>query len=541
MGASRLPKYAPQPLRRAPINDVTPSVALQDTSLGFKWPWQQSPRLADILEHEQNSFGVLRLMLALMVLVSHTFFLASGSFEAEPLVGLTGYSLGQYGVQGFFILSGLLVTQSLVTRGDLRDYASARFMRIFPALIVCVLATALIAGPTLSFDGARGYFLSTGWVQYIVKTLSLSTGSAQLPGLFALNPAGGVVNQSLWTLKYEVACYLIIGGLAGLLATAKNARLAVGFVMAAWAAAMLWIKPGLASDTTFPYVLAYFALFFGTGAAAYLLRSRVRISWQPLPVLALGFVITWQTDLAEIASAAFLGYGLIWLATKTFGGLRAYSNAHDYSYGVYIYSFPVTQALLSLWPGLNLVSLMTATLGITLLLAYLSWELIERPALGLVRAWRHRRGDAAVASDAMVDVGERDEAASTSEAHTSFAEIDTIAARADVPAKQPDYEKSVASYVRHSVTPAPAVPSRDMRILTPWVPKAATPRVAAAAAPVRTPVAAPIAAPVAAPRPSLRRKPIQLRETAPAPLNERSRLESRIAKIATGRASPTPQ
>ncbi len=390
MGNQRLPRYASPPLRRSPPTMIegAPAMVVPAALRGLRWPWADSPRLADIMAPAHNSFSVLRVLLALTVLVSHTVFLATAEHLAEPLKALTGYSLGQYAVQGFFILSGILVTQSLVSRGDLADYARARALRIFPALIVCVLLTALVAGPLLSFFGLQGYFLSTGVPNYVFETLSLKTGSAMLPGVFALNPVGGAINQSLWTLKYEVACYLVLGSLAALAWRLNAKPPVIGIGLAVWAAIILVMRPSLLQSGSFPELLAYFSLFFGTGVAAYLLRAYVRITWQPLLALAALFVVAWGTDMAEITSAIFLGYGLLWLATLQFGKLRAFANSNDYSYGVYIYSFPVTQGILQMWPGINMVSLLAATVGITILLAFLSWELIERPALWLARSWR---------------------------------------------------------------------------------------------------------------------------------------------------------
>ena len=392
MGSQRVPRQAlfagsepPRPLTKR-IKAASPmAVGMWSSLCGG---WTSAPRLADILEPSRNNFSVLRLVLALAVLVSHAMFLATGSGLAEPFVGATGYSLGQYGVQGFFILSGVLVTQSLVVRGDLFDYARARAFRIFPALIVCVLLTALALGPVLSLLGVSAYFKSLGVYAYIAKTLSLSTGSAQLPGLFLLNPADGVVNQSLWTLKYEVSCYLLLGGLAALVRFAPSRRFAATAVAAAWVAAMLAVRPSLVHDGNFFSILSYFALFFGAGVVAFLLRDRIRLAWHPLPGLALLFYATLGTQFAEISSALLLCYGILWVASLNFGGLSGFANANDYSYGTYIYSYPVTQTLLALWPDIKLLPLLVVTTGVTLLFACLSWELIERPALGVVRRWR---------------------------------------------------------------------------------------------------------------------------------------------------------
>ena len=381
--------------------------------------WSRAPLLSDVLDPKHNGFSVLRLIMALAVLVSHAVFLATGSFLAEPLVTSTGYSLGQYGVQGFFILSGILVTQSLVTRGDLWDYGRARALRIFPALIVCVAVTVLIVGPALSTLGGRAYFTSSGVALYVAKTLSLSTGSAHLPGLFMTNPAAGVVNQSLWTLKYEVACYLLLGGLAALIWRTTQRKLAVTLAVAAWMALMVTARPGLTQGGNFFETLSYFALFFGTGAVAFLLRNKLRLCWPPVVGFGLLFAAFIGTDWAEISSALFLGYGLLWVATLSFGGLRGYANHNDYSYGTYIYSYPVTQVVLVVWPNLNLLTLITTVSGVTLMLAFLSWEFVERPALSLVRGWRKRQverritvpvvdagsdADAAIANDGLLQI-----------------------------------------------------------------------------------------------------------------------------------------
>ena len=402
MGANRLPIIADAAVRRQP--SPSRGGGLSSDPNGLQPPgrvqraWSAAPLLADVMPPARNSFGVLRLMLALAVLISHAVFLRTGVYATEPLVGLTGYSLGQYGVQGFFILSGILVTQSLVNRSDLGDYGRARAFRIFPALIVCVLLTTLVVGPALSMLGVVEYFGSLDVVAYIAKTLSLSTGSAPLPGVFEHNPSSGTINQSLWTLKYEVICYLLLGCIAALIWRMKSRRTVVGAVLGVWAALMLMLNPNLHHAGGFIDTLTYFVLFFGTGVAAYLLRGSIRLSWMPLLPLALLFASLWRTDLAEISSAAFLCYGMMWLATHTFGGLRGYTNANDYSYGVYIYSFPVTQAILLVQPGIATLPLVGFALAMTLVLAFLSWELVERPALAAVQSWRDLRSGAA-ASD----------------------------------------------------------------------------------------------------------------------------------------------
>ena len=349
-------------------------------------PKLDAPTLDDILDPKSNSFGVMRFLMAFSVLVSHTFFLYYGLVSVEPLYGVTGYTLGQHGVQLFFFLSGVLVAQSLAKSRSLRDYAIARALRIFPALIVCVLLTALVIGAWLTTLDPASYYRDTGLITYIAKTISLSTGSATLPGLYEANTVPGVVNTPLWTLKYEVICYAILAGIGFAAIASGRPGIVVGAALSLWFAAMLTLRPDLQPGYGFGKVVLYFTLFFGAGVAAYFLRKAIKLSAVILAPLGVFAYLMIGTTFAEIAFALFLGYGMLWLATFEFGRWRAFANSTDMSYGVYIYHMPITQALLLLVPGINLVSLIMAATGLTMLAAFLSWELIERPALDL----RHR-------------------------------------------------------------------------------------------------------------------------------------------------------
>jgi peptidoglycan/LPS O-acetylase OafA/YrhL len=356
--------------------------------------------LEDMLAPERNSFGVVRLVLALAVLISHAVWLTTGRHEMEPVFGWTGYTLGQHGVQVFFVLSGILVAQSIARSQSLADYAAARALRIFPALIVCVLATAFLLGPFVTQLPVGNYLSDPGVVAYVVKTISLATGSATLPGVFAGLPAPGAVNTSLWTLKYEVLCYAILAaaGAVAILTQAWRTVTIAGFAL--WAVAVLAAPVGLelGSSSSGLHTLRYFMLFFGVGVLAYALRSYIIVHGAMVLALAFMFVGAIGSRFEEAAAAVFLGYAALWVATLKFGRLRAYANANDYSYGTYIYSMPVTQVLVMAIPGMSIFALVPLATAITLVIAYLSWEFIERPALtrrhDLADAMRRAFGDA---------------------------------------------------------------------------------------------------------------------------------------------------
>src|ERR1700720_1810015 len=104
-------------------------------------------------------FDQIRLAAATTVLLHH-----AHGFDYDTLVDpLFTYSggflhFGLLAVLVFFAISGFLVTPGLVRSGDLISYATNRVLRIFPALIVVIIATMLLLGPILTTMSPASYF-----------------------------------------------------------------------------------------------------------------------------------------------------------------------------------------------------------------------------------------------------------------------------------------------------------------------------------------------------------------------------------------------
>jgi peptidoglycan/LPS O-acetylase OafA/YrhL len=342
--------------------------------------------LEDILPAERNGFGLVRLAMAIAVLFSHSYLFQAGTTEAEPLTAWTGHSLGEHAVQVFFFLSGILIAQSYDRNRSLWAYGIARVLRIFPGLVVCVLLTTFVLGPLLSTLPVSAYFSDARLPQYLLKTVALVTGSAPLPGLFADHATPGLVNMSLWTLKYEVICYIGVAafGMAGLFnprwRTAASIALALGIVL------VFIGEPKPQDSYTFLDNVRYFAVYFGMGTLAYLVRDRLVLRPVLLvPLLAL-MALAIGTRFAEVTTALFLGYATLVVASWSWGWLADFTREHDYSYGVYIYAAPIQQAMLLWWPDIDPVVLSFWALAAVLPLAYGSWTLVEKPALALRKA-----------------------------------------------------------------------------------------------------------------------------------------------------------
>ena len=339
--------------------------------------------LGSIMDPKANSFGVLRLVMALLVLVSHAYLYTHGTPDAEPLYAWTGHSLGEHAVQVFFILSGILVAQSFERSRSILDFATARILRIFPALTVCVVMTAFVLGPVVSRLSFADYAASPGLLAYILKTLSLSTGNAPLPGVFETNALANSVNTSLWTLKYEVLCYigLAFAGVSGMF-DLRWRHVSV-MALAGFIAVIFATEPKDPGTYGFTDNIRYFVEFFGTGVLTYLVKDKLSIRGTVLLPLFAVFVAAIGSRFGELATALFLAYATIWLASKSWGPLRGLCNKLDLSFGVYIYAGPIEQALIWAYPNLPALAIAGLALVLTLPLALLSWVLIEWPALRL--------------------------------------------------------------------------------------------------------------------------------------------------------------
>jgi peptidoglycan/LPS O-acetylase OafA/YrhL len=328
-----------------------------------------------------NNFGLMRLLLALAVVVSHAFSVTTGIVEDEPLARLTGFTLGEHAVNGFFAISGFLVTMSYDRRG-LRDYVVARILRIAPGLIAAVLVVALVMGPALTKLPLAAYLADASLWRFITATLTTFKSAAPLPGVFADNPLRFPMG-TVWTLKYETLCYLgVIGfGLAGLF---RARALALGIALALTIAVLA--REIMAPDGPKGIETALrLPLIFLAGGLIYLWREKVPLSLAGLAIAIIATALLAATPLYKPALYLVTAWGVIVLSLALQLTRRATEPGADLSYGVYLYGWPVQQALVALWPMAGAWTLLGPAMALTALMAGLSWYAVEKPMLGLKR------------------------------------------------------------------------------------------------------------------------------------------------------------
>lgn len=353
--------------------------------------------LADFTEGRDNNFHLIRAVAALAVLVTHSFALTVGSVNAEPLYTTYGVTLGTFAVDIFFIVSGLLVTTSLLVRQSLIDFFWARLLRIYPALWVMLLLTVFGLGLWFTRLSASDYLTDRMTWSYLLKCGSLIFGvSYQLPGVFEHNAFRLAVNGSLWSMPREIQMY---------------AGLVVLWVCCGWAgvhrlqwlkvlaAVVLCVSGGNMIRQMFTEVngsqLARLTFMFFCGVNFYLHRHLVLMSGRLFVALVVALMLSlWYREAFLLVYSLSLGYLVLYLAYVPAGRIRRFNRLSDYSYGAYIYAFPVQQSIAALVPDLDVWQMVCLSVTLTLCLAIMSWHYIEKPALNKKKslvAWTERR------------------------------------------------------------------------------------------------------------------------------------------------------
>ena len=341
-------------------------------------------RLSELARGRDNNFQLIRLLAAAAVILFHCYALTD-HWTDEPLWRLAPeLNFGSLGVKIFFVVSGFLVTGSWESRQRLVPFAAARALRIYPGLLCATLFTILVAGAcgTLPF---AAFLADPLTLDYAWRTGAGWELRHQLPGAFKANPYPDAVNGSMWTLPIELRLYvgLAVAGLAGLLA-----RRAAWLAAVAAATAVVVAQPAWFPLAPNDQVTRELALLFALGSLAWCWRERIVVSI-PAAVAAIAFVAWNPAGLGRgPLLQPLLAYVVLVAAYHPRLQWPAFNRTGDYSYGLYVYSFPIQQALVQLVPGVAPVGLFGLALPATLVVAALSWHVVEKPALGLKSRFR---------------------------------------------------------------------------------------------------------------------------------------------------------
>jgi peptidoglycan/LPS O-acetylase OafA/YrhL len=325
--------------------------------------------------NNKNCFDFLRFFFAVNILLAHLCVLS----QNKSLEFLSNFSNSSFAVKGFFVVSGFLVAKSYTNTPSLKEYFIKRAKRILPAYIVVLLFSALTLSFFSSFSYSE-YFSDINVYKYLGWNLVfLNFMHPCLPGLFE-NNLMCVVNGALWTLKVEEGFYIV---LPFIFYAIKKSRKPLLILSSLYILSLLyWFvmdfylnQPILAKQL--PGYLAYFV----TGIFLFLNFDFVFENKKKfLFVSILGLIIShFSRFQIDVFYPAAFGTMVI-IAAYSLPFLNNFGKYGDFTYGLYIYHFPIIQLFrqYDLFEKYNPIVMAFFVILITSFFAVFSWFLIEK-------------------------------------------------------------------------------------------------------------------------------------------------------------------
>jgi peptidoglycan/LPS O-acetylase OafA/YrhL len=333
------------------------------------------------MDQKSNNFDSLRIVGALLVFISHCW--PIGFNLQDP--SIHNIQLGSIGVYIFFFTSGHLITISAERSINALSFAKNRALRIYPGLAACIIFLTFILGPASTTLSISDYFeRKETWL--FLENISAIKLDAYLPGVFEHNNIS-TINGSLWTLPFEILCYILFSSAIWFTRNHKAATLYL--LVAAIAFRLIVADSTELGNHKNIYNLSKLLLPFCLGAAStqFTIRSIQSRNLLIGSILLSGALWLYSTDIGAVqlfatlcitSTTAIIAFHVkkIQLAPKSWG---------DFSYGVYIYSYPIQQFTLyffnkNKYSPHPIIYIFTA-ISLTLVLALASWRFIEKPAL----------------------------------------------------------------------------------------------------------------------------------------------------------------
>jgi len=228
----------------------------------------------------------LRGIAALIVFVFHIYDMSRKleviPEEIHPVLKGAFVSLAS-GVDIFFMISGYLITVSLIRHANIKNFLIDRAVRIYPVFLFLHLCLFAIA-PFIHYKWLTG-------ISPLQWLLHFSSNLFFLPGIFDLP----LMQLSAWSLSYELAFYLFSSLVCFFWVRQKTIALALLFV-------------------AMPLLIAVYprAVFFAMGSLVYFLLGRKETLSHRIPALGVWVVIPF---LAIMSYANVEGpYRIIWLS-----------------------------------------------------------------------------------------------------------------------------------------------------------------------------------------------------------------------------------
>lgn len=337
----------------------------------------------DCVNDKKNNYDIIRFFAAVFVIFSHAYPLTSHGGEFFVTLSNGQSDLGSMAVAIFFIISGFLITQSFDRTENLRIFIKSRILRIYPGLIAAVFLCVFVIGPNATTLRINEY-LTNGDTYNYLKVIYLFPMQWTLPGVFENSSFNNSVNGSLWTIPFEILSYGIVAliGFIGLLKHKKVVLLLC--IVSLYAKAHM--KIFVPENITWIYLPSFLDLFsfFAIGMFVYSYKDKIILSkWYALISLLMLFIslrFGGFVDVFTICGSYLIFYVVYNKKIK----LHNFNKYGDFSFGIYVYAFPIQQTVTYLFGGeISVIMNIMISLPTTIIIAYFSWHVVEKPALML--------------------------------------------------------------------------------------------------------------------------------------------------------------
>jgi len=334
--------------------------------------------LADCLGREKNDLAAVRLLAATAVLYAHAWIITTPGTKTASFFHIFGFSPDFHGVHAFFILSGMLLTRSLMARPDPLRFIVARLVRYVPPIVVAALFAAVVVGPLVTVLPLQDYFGAKP-LRFVLAVSTLYDVNATLPGAFMQGAEPGILFVPLWTVHYELVFSLVLV-IAWALGLMRRRRLALAALAVTMAINLAWFWNGESyAYLGSPHHLVRFTTAFGIGVLLALYADRVPVSGRILLVIAALAAPLAYSHVAALAGLILMAYAT--LCVGFLGGrlTAALARLGTWSYGFYVWGYMIEQTLAYAAPGWSAPQVLLAAFPLALAAGALSWIYLERP------------------------------------------------------------------------------------------------------------------------------------------------------------------
>ncbi len=334
-------------------------------------------------ERFQNNYDFLRVFAAVCIMFTHSFDLLDKSkYELARVLTNGRINFSFIGLSIFFSISGYLIAKSAERSSSIKNYLWKRLLRIQPLLIVTCLLTVFVVGPFYTSLSIGDYFFNSNTWTYFRNILPAFGLQFTLPGVFFNNIAEPGVNGSLWTLIVEERLYLLV---CILFLFHRNRFMFLSLLIIPINILYLANRFYFASSliTYFDSGAFFYALIFLNAAAIYFLRINFSKHLYWYIMVSAGMVLIG----ISFPFLNFIYFFAIPLLINSIAQVKGIVNKAgkygDFTYGIYVFAFPIQQMLISSKIATKPYQLFLYSIILVVPLAVLSWHLIEKKFLKL--------------------------------------------------------------------------------------------------------------------------------------------------------------